>query len=77
MARSGTRWRDPRAGRLASYQTAKRRYYRWIEVVVFDRLFAAVAADPDLEWLAVDATVTLCIPRIRKAPGRFRLWTCG
>jgi len=24
---------------------------------VFDRLFEAVAADPDLEWLAIDATV--------------------
>jgi hypothetical protein len=28
-----------------------------IEMGVFDRLFAAVAADPDLEWLAIDATV--------------------
>ena len=24
---------------------------------VLDRLFEAVAADPDLEWLAIDATV--------------------
>ena len=24
---------------------------------VFDRLFEAVATDPDLEWLAIDATV--------------------
>ena len=56
MARSGGRWRDL-PDRYGNYQTAKRRYYRWIEMGVFDRLLAAVAADPDLEWLAIDATV--------------------
>jgi hypothetical protein len=43
--------------RFGPYQTAKRRYYRWIEMGVFDRLFEAVAVDPDPEWLAIDATV--------------------
>lgn len=57
MARSGARWRDLPEDRFGCYQTAKRRYYRWIEMGVFDRLFEAVAADPDLEWLAIDATV--------------------
>ena len=57
MARSGARWRDLPEDRFGGYQTAKRRYYRWIEMGVFDRLFEAVAADPDLEWLAIDATV--------------------
>ncbi|MBN8966702.1 MAG: transposase [Rhizobiales bacterium] len=51
------RWRDLPAGRFGSYQTAKRRYYRWIELGVFDRLFETVALPPDLEWLAIDATV--------------------
>jgi transposase len=56
MARSGARWRDLPEDRFGSYQTAKRRYYRWIEMGVFDRQFEAVAADPNLEWLAIDAT---------------------
>jgi transposase len=56
MARSDARWRDL-PEKFGFYQTAKRRYYRWIEMGVFDRLFEAVAADPDLEWLAIDATV--------------------
>lgn len=56
MARSGARWRDL-PERFGPYPTAKRRYYRWIETGVFDRLFEAVAVDPDLEWLAIDATV--------------------
>jgi transposase len=56
LARSGGRWRDL-PERFGPYQTVKRRYYRWIAQGVFDRMFAAVAADPDLEWLAIDATV--------------------
>jgi len=31
--------------------------YRWIEVGVLDKVFEAVAAEPDLEWLTLDATV--------------------
>ena len=57
MARSGGRWRDLPEDRFGPYQTVKRRYYRWIEMGVFDRLFEAVANAPDLEWLAIDATV--------------------
>jgi transposase len=56
VARSGGRWRDL-PERFGPYQTVKRRYYRWVEQGVFDRIFAAVSDDPDLEWLAIDATV--------------------
>jgi transposase len=56
LARSGARWRDL-PERFGPYETAKRRSYRWLEMGVFDRIFAAVAGDPDLEWLRLDATV--------------------
>ena len=56
IARSGARWRDL-PERFGPYQTVKRRYYRWIEQGVFDRIFEAVADEPDLEWLMIDATV--------------------
>ncbi len=57
LARSGARWRDLPEDRLGPYQTVKRRYYRWIDQGVFDWIFEAVAADPDMEWLSIDATV--------------------
>ena len=57
LARSGARWRDLPEDRFGPYQTVKRRYYRWIEQGVFDRIFEAVSDDPDMEWLAIDATV--------------------
>jgi transposase len=58
LARSGGRWRDL-PEKFGSYQTAKRRYYhyRWVEQGVIDRIFEAVSNDPDIEWLAIDATV--------------------
>ena len=56
LAHSGGRWRDL-PERFGPYQTVKRRYYRWIEQGVIDRIFEAVSDDPDIEWLAIDATV--------------------
>jgi len=56
LARSGGRWRDL-PERFGPFDTVKRRYYRWIEQGVFDRIFEAVSVDPDLEWLMIDATV--------------------
>lgn len=56
VGRSGGRWRDL-PERFGPYQTVKRRYYRWGRERVLDRIFEAVADDPDLEWLAIDATV--------------------
>jgi transposase len=56
IARSGARWRDL-PERFGPPQRAKRRYYRWIEAGVFDRLFEAISSEPDLEWLMIDATV--------------------
>jgi transposase len=55
MARSGARWRDLPA-RYGPYQTIKRRYYRWIDNGVLDRVFEALARDADLDWVAIDST---------------------
>lgn len=67
LARSGGRWRDL-PERFGPYQTIKRRYYRWIEQGVFDRIFEAVSADPDMEWIAIDATVIRAQAQAAGAP---------
>ncbi len=56
MARSGARWRDL-PERFGPYQTVKRRYYRWIDNGVIERLFVSLARQADFEWLQIDATV--------------------
>src|SRR6202012_296354 len=48
MARSGARWRDlPK--RLGKSDAVKRRYYRWIEMGVLDKMFEALAREADME----------------------------
>jgi transposase len=56
MARSGGRWRDL-PERFGDHQSVKRRYYRWIEMGVLDRILAALAREADLEWLMIDTTI--------------------
>ena len=50
MARSGARWKDlpPDFG---AFQTVKRRYCRWLERGLIDRLFEQLGQGADLEWL--------------------------
>lgn len=56
MARSGGRWRDLPA-RYGNYESVKRRYYLWVEAGVLEALFARLCAEPDTEWLMLDATI--------------------
>ena len=56
MARSGGRWRDL-PERYGAWQSVKRRYYLWVEAGVLDDLFTRLQADPDTEWLMMDATI--------------------
>ena len=56
MARSGARWRDL-PERFGPYERAKQRYYRWLREGVLTRIFEAMAAEPDLEWVMLDATI--------------------
>jgi transposase len=56
MARSGGRWRDL-PERFGEYQSAKRRYYRWIAMGVLDQMLAHLAREADLEWLMIDPAI--------------------
>jgi transposase len=56
MARSGGRWRDL-PERFGKFDTVKRRYYRWIETGVLDRVLTALTQEADLEWLMIDSTI--------------------
>lgn len=67
MARSGARWRDL-PERFGKHQSVKRRYYRWIEMGVLNRIFEAVAVEPDLEWVMLDATVIRAHAQAAGAP---------
>ena len=56
LARTGSPWRDlPPA--LGKWNSVFIRFSRWSKDEVWDRLFAAMADDPDFEYLMVDSTI--------------------
>jgi len=55
LACSGGRWRDLPV-RYGSYAAVKVRYYQWVAKGIFQTLLEKVAAEPDMEWLMIDAT---------------------
>jgi putative transposase len=72
LARTGAPWRDlPRE--LGNWNSVWRRFARWAVRGVWERLFAAMADDPDFEYVIVDATIVRAHQHSAGAKGRLRL----
>ena len=56
IVRTGAPWRDlPEV--FGAWNSAFRRFSRWSAKGVWHRIFAAMADDPDFEYLIVDSTI--------------------
>ena len=56
IVRTGSPWRDLPEG-LGSWNSVFRRFSRWSAKGVWHRMFAAMADDPDFEYLIIDSTI--------------------
>jgi len=72
IVRTGAPWRDLPL-ELGNWNSAWRRFARWAEKGVWERLFAAMAADPDFEYVIVDATIVRAHQHSAGAKGGLRL----
>jgi transposase len=56
IVRTGSPWRDlpPSFGK---WDSVYQRFRYWVKAGVFQRMFEAVADDPDMEYAMVDATI--------------------
>ena len=56
MVRTGAPWRDlPEA--FGSWNTVFRRFRRWAQAGVVERLFQSLSGDPDFEYALIDGTI--------------------
>jgi putative transposase len=56
IARTGSPWRDLPAA-FGAWNSVFRRFRRWSTKGVWDRIFVAMADDPDFEYLIIDSTI--------------------
>lgn len=56
LARTGSPWRDL-PDFFGNWNSAFVRFSRWSKGGVWDRLFAAMADDPDFEYVMIDSTI--------------------
>jgi transposase len=56
IVRTGAPWRDLPA-ELGHWNSTWRRFDRWSAKGAWERLFAALADDPDFEYVVIDATI--------------------
>ncbi len=56
IARTGAPWRDL-PERFGLWNSVFRRFRRWAQAGVFERLFRALSGDPDFEYALIDGTI--------------------
>ena len=56
LVRAGAPWRDL-PSRFGKWGTVWKRFRRWAEKGVFERIFAALSKDPDFEYALIDGTI--------------------
>ena len=54
--RAGIPWRDL-PERFGDWKNVHRRFRRWCEICVFERIFKMLAADHDNEYMMIDSTI--------------------
>jgi len=77
VVRSGMRWADM-PERYGKYKSVHKRFVRWAEAGVWDRLFADLVADGKNPYLMLDSTIVRAHQQAatgrKKGASKTRLW---
>jgi len=71
--RTGSPWRDlpPSYGH---WKNVHRRFCRWRDRKVWEKLLVALSGEPDMEWLMIDASHIKVHPHAAGAKGGIKRW---
>lgn len=72
IARTGSPWRDLPAV-FGKWNSVFVRFNRWSEGAVWHRIFAALADDPDFEYLILDSTIVRAHQHAAGAKGGLKI----
>lgn len=72
LARTGAPWRDLPAA-FGNWNGVFRRFSRWAAAGVWQRLFEALADDPDVEYVVIEATIVRAHRHAAGGQGGLRL----
>jgi len=70
--RVGGPWRDLPPG-FGAWNSVFRRFRRWAQSGVFDRIFEAVSGDPDFEYVLIDGTIVSVHQKASGAKGGLKI----
>jgi transposase len=74
--RVGGPWRDLPLG-FGEWNSVFRRFRRWAQRGVFDRIFEAVSGDPDFEYVLIDGTIVSVHQKASGAKGGLNIRPSG
>lgn len=74
ILRSGARWSDMPEERYGKYKSVHKRFSRWAEKGVWEKIFKHLIKDRDNEYLMLDSTLVKAHQQSATFKKKIRLW---
>lgn len=74
ILRSGARWSDMPEDRYGNYKTAHKRFTRWAQKGIWEKVFKHLVKDCDNEYLMLDSTLVKAHQQAATFKKKIRLW---
>ena len=74
ILRSGARWSDMPEERYGKYKSVHKRFTRWAQKGVWEKIFKQLIIDRDNEYLMIDSTIVKAHQQAATYKKKTRLW---